>query len=208
MSYPKINAPLTARRGFLPSDSVVFNLTPQAGGILLSWSSLPTGMTIAHSVFVGKEYGDAATRYHDREDIPSPLCSAQTLNCIPDPNTVQPPDYAHDCWSGISDTPIAFAQPFDTSGTLLGVTELFIPYNKFQGAGNTCAVQTDGLEALYYCELTQMSGASAIKTKWTFKYTSPSAEFPTCGVGEVVVPPPAPTPPANTQPGKGNEKKK
>ena len=77
MSYPKINAPLTARRGFLPSDSVVFNLTPQAGGILLSWSSLPAGMTIAHSVFVAnRTAGHVVSRWRvagvaDRDHVDS-----------------------------------------------------------------------------------------------------------------------------------------
>lgn len=200
MSYPKINAPLTNRRGYLDSSGVVFNVEPQTDGVKLSWSNTPfTGGSPAHMVAVGKEYGDAATRYHDKIEIPSPLCSGQTIQCIPDPDTVQPVGYTHDCWSGIYDSPIAFV-----NYQAPGVWEITIPYNKFQLAGGTCAFQTDGKEENYYVELSQIVGTSAVKTKWTFKYTTPVAPFTACGAGEVVVPPP---PPVTENPGKGHGKK-
>ncbi len=205
MSYPKINAPLTNRKGYLNSDAIVFDVETLATGVKLSWGNLPfTAGSLPHMVAVGKEYGTQDVRYHDKTDF-AVECPTQALSCIPDPDTVQPVGYPHQCWSGIWDTGIAFVNY--QAGGVLSIT---IDFNKFMLAGSSAAFQTDGKEATYYVELSQIVGASAVKTKWTFKYTTPVAPFEVCGAGEVVVPPPPPVtePPVDAHPGKGNEKKK
>jgi len=189
MSYPKTEAPYT-ERGYFDSTPVEFNLQPQADGVLLSWSNLPfTAGSVAHMAVVGKEYGSIAAPFQTTNADAPRECSGQKMSCIPHPNG-QPAADVWDpskCYSGIWDSVIAFVN-YQSAG----VTSIKIPYNKFLLAGNGVAMQTDGQEAQYYVELTQIVGTSAVKTKWVFNYMTPVADFAACGAGEVVVPPPPP----------------
>ena len=204
MSYPKTEAPYT-ERGYYDSSNVVFDVVDNGTSVTLSWSNLPfAGGSLPHMVGVGKEYGSVESQLHTKAEVQAlgDVCNPASLYCIPHPQGI-PGGYPLDnCYSGVYDTPIAFAN-YNANGH----PSITIPYNKFQLAGNTCAFQTDGNEAQYYVELSQIVGVSAVKTKWVFKYATPTAPFTACGTGEVVVPPlPPVTEPTN--PGKGNEKKK
>ena len=199
MSYPKTEAPYT-ERGYFDSSGVVFNVEDLGTSVKLSWSNTPfTGGSPAHMVTVGKEYGTVANPIHTKAEVAAlgDVCNVNSLSCIPHPAGL-PAGYPLDsCFSGIYDTPIAFIN-YQAGG----VTEIIVPYNQFQLAGKTCAFQTDGQEAQYYVELAQIVGASAVKTKWVFNYTTPTAPFTACGVGQVPVPPP---PPVTEHPGKGKK---
>jgi len=107
------------------------------------------------------------------------------------------------CESGIWDTPVA-----GLNGMVLVppsvLTELFIPYNDFWV--QQCAVQTDGVEKLYYVELSSVTN-NVLKTKWVFSYTAPDLGVPNpCGVAATEPATPA-TPATPTDPAKGNSGK-
>lgn len=204
MSYPKTEAPYT-ERGYFDSSNVIFNVVDNGTSVTLSWSNLPfTAGTLPHMVAVGKEYGSVDSPFQTTNADSPRECPTQGMYCIPHPNG-QPPANVWDpsrCYSGIWDTPVAFAN-YNANGH----SSITIPYNQFMLAANNCAFQTDGVERQYYVELSQIVGAAAYKTKWVFNYVTPTAPFTACGDGQVPVPPPPPvTEPTN--PGKGNEKKK
>jgi hypothetical protein len=119
-------------------------------------------------------------------------CPSQGLNCIKGM-------IGDVCESGIWDTPVAgnngmVAVPPSTLG------QIFIPYNDFWV--QQCAVQTDGVECLYYVELSSVAG-NVLKTKWVFKYAAPNLGVPNpCGVAPTV---PA-TPATPTDPSGGTSK--